>query len=261
MVKKLRYLVGLIFLLKNWLQVLGHFLARSDKDSFFRFRNGLVVRYTQWVEIEEIIGTFIRRDYGEVPKGSVVVDVGASLGSFSLYAAQQGAKVFAFEPAPASFEILSQNIRLNGWQDRISPFPQCVGGKAGKRDFFISKLSPLSSFYAGEGKKTTVNCTTLGKIFKEQRLPRLDILKLDCEGAEYEILYQTPSKVLRRIGEIRLEYHRPAGRRGVLPARSADPTTLTEFLLRKGFALVHQRKDAPTSGILWFTRLPSEALA
>ena len=209
------------------------------------------MRYTQWVEIEEVIGTFIRRDYGTVPSGSVVVDIGASLGSFSLFAAQQGAKVFAFEPAPASFEILSQNIQLNGGRNRISPFPQCVGGQAGKRDFFVSKLSPLSSFYAGKGEKITANCTTLEDIFEEQRLPRLDILKLDCEGAEYEILYQTSPKVLERIGEIRLEYH-------VLPDKRTNPEDLTEFLLRHGFALVHQRKDAPISGILWFRRLQSE---
>ncbi len=209
------------------------------------------MRYTQWVEVEEVIGTFIRHDYGTVSPGSTVIDVGASLGSFSLYAAQQGAKVLAFEPSPASFQILSQNIQLNGWRDRISPFSQCVGGKAGKRDFFVSRFSPLSSFYAEKGEKITADCTTLENIFEEYRLRRLDILKLDCEGAEYEILYRTPLKILERIDEIRLEYH-------VFPDKRANPEDLTEFLLSNGFALVHQRKDAPISGILRFRRLQTE---
>lgn len=246
--KKLLYLFGLIFLLKNWPKVLWHFLTKSNREDYFRFRNGLVMRYIQWVEIEEIIGTFIRRDYGDVPAGATVVDIGASLGSFSLYAAQRGAKVWSFEPAPSSFEILSQNIRLNGWRNRVSPFLRCIGGKAGKRNFFVSKLSPLSSLYAGKGEKITADCTTLEDFFAESRLSRLDILKLDCEGAEYEILYRTPPKILEKISEIRLEYH-------LLPDKRTNPEDLTDFLLRRGFALVHLRKDAPISGILHFCRV------
>lgn len=208
------------------------------------------MHYTQWVEIEEIIGTFIRQDYGTVSNRSIVMDIGASLGSFSLASAQQGARVLAFEPAPASFEILSRNIQLNGRGEQISPHQQCVGGKAGKRDFFISKLSPLSSFHAREGEKIVVDGTTLEKIFADHRLPRLDVLKLDCEGAEYEILYRTPAETLKKIREIRLEYH-------LIPGKRTNPEDLTEFLLRQGFALVHRRTDATISGILWFKRLQS----
>lgn len=249
-IKKIRYAIGLVRLLKNWPEVLGRFVTRSNREGYFRFRNGLVMRYVQWVEIEEVIGTFVRHDYGSVPPGATVVDIGASLGSFSLLSAQSGARVWAFEPAPASFAILSQNIQLNGWRDRIAPSSRCVGGKAGKRDFFISQLSPLSSFYAGKGEKITVDCTTLADIFEEHQLARLDILKLDCEGAEYEILYCTPPQILEKIGEIRLEYH-------VIPEKRANPEALTEFLLRHGFALVHRRVDAPISGILRFKRLQS----
>lgn len=291
--KRLRYALGLVFLLKNWPQVLGRFLAKAGGEGRFLFRNGLVMRYAQWVEVEEVIGTFIRRDYGRVSPGAVVMDVGASLGSFSLYAAQQGAKVLAYEPAPASFDLLSQNIKLNSdVTSEISPFRQGVAGRSGKRAFFLARFSPLSSFFVrrrlsrasprASGNKISVDCVTLKDIFKRHGFETLDLLKLDCEGAEYEILYETPPEILKRIKEIRLEYH-------VLPAKRANsdglaasesqsrrkvgkpnrasaperrnPNDLTDFLLRHGFALIRRRRDAPISGILWFSRLPSEALA
>ena len=208
------------------------------------------MRYSQWIEIEEVIGTFIRRDYGPVKAGTTVVDVGASLGSFSLYAAKAGAKVLSYEPAPSSFELLKANIKLNSLQKSISAYKQGVAGKSGKREFVISKFSPLSSFYVEQGDKVSVDCVSLKDIFKKHNLKTIDILKLDCEGAEYEILYQTPKSILDKISEIRLEYH-------VLPQKLANAKSLGAYLKRNGFKLIRERRDAKISGILWFSRLQS----
>ncbi|OGC38557.1 hypothetical protein A2155_00105 [candidate division WWE3 bacterium RBG_16_52_45] len=246
--KRFRYTIGLIFLLNNWPGVLWRFFTKTDGQGSFRFRSGLVMHYTQWVEVEEIIGTFIRGDYGRTSPGKIVVDVGASLGSFSLDAARQRAKVLAYEPAPESFELLSQNTKLNRLEDRIKPFRLGVAGRAGKRTFFLTRFSPLSSFFGGSSNKISVDCITLEDIFKKHRLKKLDLLKLDCEGAEYEILYETAPEILQKIREVRLEYH-------MLPAKNANPDALTDFLLHRGFALVNRRKDAPISGILWFRRV------
>jgi len=246
--KKLRYLLGLILLLKNWPEVLWRFITKTDRQGSFRFRDGLMISYSHWIEVEEIIGTFVRRDYGKASSGKLVVDIGASLGSFSLDAARQGARVLAYEPAPESFELLSQTIKLNRSEGKIKPFRLGVAGRAGKRKFFLTRFSPLSSFFAGGDSKISVDCVTLEDIFKKHRLKKLDLLKLDCEGAEYEILYETPAEILEKIKEIRLEYH-------VLPAKNANPDALTDFLLHRGFALVNRRKDAPTSGILWLRRV------
>ncbi|MEX0887796.1 MAG: FkbM family methyltransferase [Patescibacteria group bacterium] len=257
--RKLYYLFGLIALLKNWPAVLVRFLLKARGEGEFRFRSGLVVCYSQWIEVEEIIGTFIRQDYGEVRPRAVVIDVGASLGSFSLMSARKGARVLAFEPAPESFVLLAKNIELNQMGNRICPLQLGVAGRSGRRDFFLTSFSPLSSFF-GRGVKTKVGCVTLADIFRQHRLKAIDLLKLDCEGAEYEILYRTPAEILQKIKEIRLEYHvlpaRGEARLGQ-PGKRTNPEDLTEFLLRQGFALVHQRRDAPISGILWFRRLQS----
>jgi hypothetical protein len=142
-------------------------------------------------------------------------------------------------------------------ESKIKPIRLGVAGRTGKRTFFLTRFSPLNSFFGGSGDKISVDCLTLEDIFKKHRLKKLDLLKLDCEGAEYEILYETPAEILAKIKEIRLEYHLPAGRQGVLPAKKFNPDALTDFLLHRGFALVNRRKDAPISGILWFRRLQS----
>ena len=49
--------------------------------------------------------------------GDIVFDVGANIGVFTLYAAKQGAHIYAYEPIPPTFEVLQQNIHLHGFDN------------------------------------------------------------------------------------------------------------------------------------------------
>src|SRR6267378_6461606 len=53
--------------------------------------------------------------------GDIVFDVGANIGVFALCAAKQGAHVYAYEPIPATFELLQQNIHLHGLDNMVRP--------------------------------------------------------------------------------------------------------------------------------------------
>jgi hypothetical protein len=69
----------------------------------------------------------------------------------------------------------------------------------------------------------------------------IDVLKLDCEGAEYDILL-APDAPLERVREIRMEYH---GGRGA---------ELAQSLARRGFSITHFVADGPLNGMLWARR-------
>jgi hypothetical protein len=93
----------------------------------------------------------------------------------------------------------------------------------------------------------TVACTTLAEICDANALTRVDVVKMDCEGAEYEILYDTPPACLERLKEIRMEYH-DAG------APPRDLASLTGFLRGHGYEVVLCRATGPANGTLWARR-------
>ena len=70
-------------------------------------------------------------------------------------------------------------------------------------------------------------------------------MKLDCEGAEFEILYSTPKHIFKKIKEIRLEYHNISG-------ENQDISNLTVFLERKGFKMIKFENEHGSFGNAWF---------
>lgn len=100
------------------------------------------------------------------------------------------------------------NIKLNNSKN-VFPFNLAVGGKSGERNLFIN---PASSgmhslvFEGGSGKEISVDCISLEEIFRNNKIGKCDFLKIDCEGAEYEILYETPINILKRVDKIALEF-------------------------------------------------------
>ena len=58
-------------------------------------------------------------------------------------------------------------------------------------------------------KSVKVKCITLEDIFNEYKINQCDFLKMDCEGAEYDILLSTGGETLRKIKQINMEYHLP----------------------------------------------------
>jgi FkbM family methyltransferase len=133
---------------------------------------------------------------------AVMVDVGANQGEVSLFAARrlsQG-RVIAFEPAPSNYARLLANARLNSL-DNIVALDHCLGEQAGSATlFFPDDQSTLhrdgwnegvSSLFA-DGSGTQCSCTVavrrMDDVFDEMALERLDLMKIDVEGAELPVL-------------------------------------------------------------------------
>ena len=145
--------------------------------------------------------------------GDVVVDVGANVGIVSIYLAKRhpGITVHAFEPIPENFRHLSENIRANGVGNVVAhnlavtqdgrPFEMTVhfatnsGGATG----YLRDL-------ALEGHtRYTVASTTLDQVFADHVPDRCRLLKIDCEGAEHEILWG--AACLDRVDYLAAEFH------------------------------------------------------
>lgn len=167
---------------------------------------------------------FIHNSYQDglnrIAKGSVVIDVGANIGAFSIAAAAAGARrVFAFEPLKENFDLLLRHIKANNMEDVIVPVQLAVADKSCEATFYYNDTDAgggtffptihanwTGSQTAKKVKQRSVQCVSLMEYFDQQKIDHCDLLKLDCEGAEFDIL-QSIGGVANRIGAIILEYH------------------------------------------------------
>lgn len=155
------------------------------------------------------------RHLKNVRNDAVVIDIGAHIGTFSLFAATKYPRshVYSFEPSPENFALLNKNIETNNLAKRITSFNIAVTD--GKKKTVTLNFHPsnfgmhsvIFDYDLGEkGERHEVKAISLEKIFYENKIKMCQILKLDCEGAEYEILFSTPKKILVKIKNIVMEY-------------------------------------------------------
>lgn len=207
-------------------------------------------------EPELTAGFFLRL----VKPGDTVFDIGANVGLFGLMAAvsEPTCRVHAFEPHPKVFEYLERNVRGNGL-DNMTPQPMAVSNRDGEVSFYVPATVTLSfSATTLEGFRRsenviTVPAVTLDRYVEDNRLEKVDLIKIDTEATEHlvlggateilerdrplivmEILGHRTEKALERIFQDRPYRSFLITNRGLVPASSfvGDPTyRFRNFLL------------------------------
>lgn len=176
-------------------------------DSFIEFEyNGKNVRFYGW-KYGDLTSTFVVGDYNFLNvEGKVVVDIGASIGDTPIYFALRGAKkVIAFEPFPKTFELAKKNVEENGLQDKITlVFAGCgYDGKVRVRED-IETGTRTQLIDQGTGIEVPVySLNTIVKMFNIEDA----VLKVDCEGCEYELFKTATDETLSKFKQIVIEYH------------------------------------------------------
>ncbi len=141
--------------------------------------------------------------------GMVVVNAGANIGIYTLHAARvvgQAGRVYSFEPTPRTFGILRDNVQVNGLLETGIVILQQVAlsdrSGAAKLAIYDNDCGH-NTLFSGEGVSDTVEVrtTTLDEALAGER--RVDIVKIDVEGAE-PLLLRGMTGVLERNPEIRL---------------------------------------------------------
>ena len=144
--------------------------------------------------------------------GWTIVDVGAALGEFAIYAATKfpDSQVLAFEPFPQSFDLLKQNISLNDIKN-VAAYQKALSSEKGTLMLDVDGGEPLmmETGMQAEGDRVQlpVESITLAEVVASTNGGRIDFLKLDCEGAEYDILLKATPETLLCIDRIVMEYH------------------------------------------------------
>lgn len=208
MLNKVRSAVGIIRTARNWGDVLldhvglvkHRYVCENRSGLRFNLRGGTDDSRV-WFEI------YVRGCYGQaaIQPGAVVVDIGANIGCFSVRAARNASRVLAYEPFQSNLDLLRGNIDLNS-ANNVQVFPFAVGGNEGLSTLFIPDDDGFVgrvSLHPGRGTRTTeCICITLDQVVLDNELNQIDLLKIDCQGAEYEILYQASADTLGRCRQV-----------------------------------------------------------
>ena len=151
-----------------------------------------------------------------------IIDIGANVADTSLYFAKNGANVIAFEPVKHLYELGLENISLNlKLKDNIQLINKAVGGKKGT----INITNRSTKSYINNNDSYNIEVITVNDILNDYEFPA-DILKMDCEGCEFEIILTTD---LTMFNEIVFEHHSKIAGKDFRP--------LIEKLTKEGFKI------------------------
>ena len=151
--------------------------------------------------------------------GDVVIDIGGNIGMVSIYLAKKYPflKIYAFEPVKQNYENFLKNIELNNInKDIIKVFNLAI--TKDRRDviltspFYNSGASNIYNNFRGSGNiisnnDISIKSITFDDIFSNNNISKCKLLKIDCEGAEYEILYSANVENLKNCEYMRAEFH------------------------------------------------------
>ena len=148
---------------------------------------------------------FQRHEYlFDPPPPETIVDAGANIGLASVYFANRWphARIIAVEPDPENFEILQENVKF---YHNIIPVQAAVWKKNARLNLF----DPGGGSWAMQTKVASDGCVeglTIPEIMRRFDLTRIDILKMDIEGAEKEV-FKHHEEWISHVGSIAIETH------------------------------------------------------
>lgn len=220
--------------------------------------------------------------------GALVFDVGANIGLFSLFVAEncRDPQIFAVEPMPPLRELLRDNLRVHGVRAEVLPY--AMGERPGSATFaYYPHATMLSGRYASPAEEgplvrsllsrrlsgdpganvvdelvaerlsiRTYECEvrTLSSVIAEHGVDHIDLLKVDVEKAEADVLAGLADDDWSKIDQLVVEVH----------ARDGRLAALTTLLQARGYrttALQDPRLDGTDLFNLYATRLPATAAA
>lgn len=239
----------------NWQELLQDYFGVLNKPYYtVGIGNILLTLRSKTTDKWTVHETVLRDDYRlkEVaPYAKVIIDLGASSGAFTLLAAQScpQAKVYAFEPEPDNNKLLERNVKNNNLTKRVITYATAIHAMA--KTMHLEVKRDVRSHRVWDQKtnnSVSVKTTTLESVLGQNKIKKVDLLKMDIEGSEYDVLYSLPKKVALQIQRMSIEYHNddPHRRNG---------TYLSQHLRSIGFIVEKVDWSPAISGMIYAKRI------
>lgn len=201
-------------LFRNWhLYPLVYFgLIKSVMVCFHTKDDRRITLRTDSTDLMALTNVWLTKEYSkdgfEIKESDTIIDIGSHIGLFALLASKQcrNGKIFCFEPIQENYELLLKNIQDNNVAN-IYPHNIAVSNTEQRIKIYLNSDQAGHSIFLESKSFIDVNSTTLKKIIDDNKIDMCNLLKIDCEGAEYEIIESLPDQYLRRIEKMIIEYH------------------------------------------------------
>lgn len=199
---------------KNWIIFpLAYYNLIPSNFIVFKTRTNKIIKIRKHsTDLMALANVWLIEEYNKlnfkINNNDVVIDVGAHIGLFSLYASQFCSKgaIYSFEPIKENYELLLENVQLNNLQ-QVHIFNLAVSKSNIPVKLYINNDAAGHSIFSQSSQSTMVDSISLQKIFDDNEIEHCDFLKLDCEGAEYEIIKNLPLTYFEKIDKMIIEYH------------------------------------------------------
>ena len=239
-------------------EALGFVKARFNNYGPTFTLGGVAFRDTDPVIWGQALNIFFRLEY--TPAGfsigpeDVVVDIGANRGVFvALAACKTNGPILAFEPDSDNFAALERLVGSNGL-NHVELHGEAVAATSGYVRLYKASSHTRHTLIGkdvltgeGLGKSVVVPAVSLDDALKH--LPKVDFLKMDCEGAEFEVIPCANRSTLRKVARVVMEYHDYK--------EAEDVVKLVNTLEMVGFSVVlHQKSNVPLGMLFAVRRTP-----
>lgn len=160
----------------------------------------------------ELLGIDTLVNSGVVP---TILDCGGHIGCFTMYVKSHypNTKIFTMEPVPDNLKLLNVNIGLNKLKN-VKVIPFALYGNSGR--FYIDLSGKQFDAVSVTTEKpshenfVTIDALTLDEVLLQNQISKVYLLKMDIEGAEYNIFQHSLESLCKNVKRIIMEFH-PAG--------------------------------------------------
>lgn len=239
---------------RDWLPLSLRYIGLGQEKFplIARFRDGRSFEFRDLPDIATWWQIFCRNIYPVQSDDRVIIDAGANVGAFTLYALNRSrsAKVIAIEPFPETFSRLKAAVEQSPFRDRVELVNAAVSSHSGSVFMQSGQIGSqfrrvLSERFSENG--TLVRSCTLSEIL-ERINGEIDFLKMDIEGSEYASILTTAVETLRRIRRVTLEFHPLDG------PDASQPRNLVQRFEEAGFRAIEVQDHGEGYGIAHFQR-------
>lgn len=202
--------------LSNWTMLFKDKLIGGD-NILYQFRSGEVIECrTKSTDINEAVVVLSGIEYPErfcTLSGidqPVIVDIDANIGAFSIYAYRLNKHskpvIYAFEPHPDNIKLTEANLKRNNLSD-YHLLQKAIAGKDGIALFDVSGAFDSFKLSAKADKTIEVETIKLSTFCANQNIKRIDLLKMDIEGGEYDVIENDIDFIKDKVATLLVEYH------------------------------------------------------
>ena len=206
----------------------GEFVIINKYDDEVRIKynnDGYVINGYRFKSLNRpLAAVFLGEEYwGVDARNKIIIDIGAFVGDSAIYFVLKGARrVIAIEPHPGAFAEMLDNIRLNNLESVIIPVNAGLASRPGKVCIENIGVEATAVTYHRPGDcPNAVPAVTLGELINKFGIdPNDTVLKMDCEGCEFDVILNDYEHV-RLFRELIFEYHSYAVNKSVSDLLSA----------------------------------------